>query len=691
MNWISDISLWWIFPWSILAIFLAISLYKKSGWVKELSNFQRRLLIFLRSLSLILLGLILLGILFEYKNYREEKPVIITVIDNSASVVKYKDSAQVKSRLPQIRKELRDKLGNRFDYFDINLSGNTGDQLKFNGEETDLSAILEMIHTDYYNRNIGGVIMISDGNYNKGSNPLYIAERFNLTPFFAIGLGDTVPKRDHYIKGVTTNDFAFLKNQFPIEVEVEAIKMGVRSANISISKNGKVVSSQSVSYADPNYAFKQVNFTLEANQVGIQRYAVNLSVVDGEYNVKNNTRDVYIEVLDARSRVLILAGAPHPDVAAIKSVMEQDENLSVESILTKDWDKNTKDLDLIVWHEPGWQNDPSIVPLITSKKIPILYIIGASSSPSEISRLGIGMKLPGGNQSDDVDAKFNSSFVPFETSDNLKKFFDYLPPLKSRFGNTAYPAGIDVFLYQRIGAIQKKDPLMFFGKQNGIKYGVVYGEGLWRWKINDFQRNGSFDSFNELIQKITQYLVVRQNTSPFIVSLPKRITKAEELVVKAEFYNESMDLITTPTINFSLKGEGGKLNKFQFGLNGNSYRLNTGRLTPGSYIWTANTTFNGKSYSKSGAFIVEDLLLEDMDNQANHQVLRQIANQTNGKFYSLENSNTMYGDLTERKDLVNMSYAESVFIDLIEWKILFLLILIALVTEWSLRRYFGGY
>ena len=106
---------------------------------------------------------------------------------------------------------------------------------------------------------------------------------------------------------------------------------------------------------------------------------------------------------------------------------------------------------------------------------------------------------------------------------------------------------------------------------------------------------------------------------------------------------------------------------------------------------TANTTFNGKSYSKSGAFNVEDLLLEDMDNQANHQVLRQIANQTNGKFYSLENSKTMYGDLTERKDLVNMSYAESVFIDLIDWKILFLLILIALVTEWSLRRYFGGY
>jgi hypothetical protein len=691
MNWISDISLWWIFPWSALAIFLSIVLYKRVGWVKELTKFQRNLLTALRSISLILLGLLLLGVLFEYKSYREEKPVLITLIDNSSSVDNYKDSNQVRKFASSFSAELKDKLGEKFDYFDVNLTGQKGEKVIFNGEETNLSEILERVHSDFYNRNVGGVLLLSDGNYNKGSNPLYIAEKFNLTPFFSIGLGDTVPKKDQYIKGVTTNDFAFLKNQFPIEVEVEAIKMGVRSSSVSVSKNGKVISSQSVNYTDPNYAFKQVNFTIDATEVGVQRYTVSVSLVDGEYNTKNNSRDVYIEVLDARSKVLLLAGAPHPDVAAIKSVMDQDENLSVESVLSKDWNKDLKDVDLIVWHEPGWQNDPSIIPFLTGKNIPTFYIVGASSSSADISRLNIGLRLPGGNQTDDVDATFNSAFVPFEISDDLRQFFDYLPPLKTRFGNTGFPAGIDVFLYQRLGNIQKKDPLLYFGKQNGVKYGVLYGEGLWRWKINNFQRTGSFEAFNEFIQKMTQYLVVRQNTSPFIVSLPKRITKAEELVVKAEFYNESMELITTPTINFTLKGEGGKLNKFQFGQSGNAYRMNAGRLLPGRYDWTASTSFNGKSYRKSGTFIVEDLLLEDIDNQANHQVLRQIANQTKGKFYTLKDANKIFDELSQRKDLVNVSYAESTFIDLIDWKLLFILILIALVAEWSLRRYFGGY
>jgi|TARA_R110000737_G_scaffold223373_3_gene238403 hypothetical protein len=691
LNWISDISLWWIFPWSILAIFLSILLYKKKGWVIELTKFQRILLISLRALSLILLFLLILGVLFEYKSYRNEKPVVITVIDNSSSILNYKDSNDVKLKLSDFQANLKEKLGSRFDYYAVNLFNDSTGKLNFNGEETNISAVLDRLHSDFYNRNIGAVTLISDGNYNKGINPLYVAEKFNVTPFFTVGVGDTVPKRDQYIKAVSSNDFAFLKNDFPVEVEVEAIKMGVRSANVSLLKNGKVIANQSISYNDPNYSFKQINFTLPADQVGIQRYTANLIVVDGEYNTKNNSRDFYIEILDARSKVLLLAGAPHPDVAALKSVIEKDENLTVQSVLTKDWDNNTKDIDLVIWHEPGWQTNNTALQTILAKKLPVLYIVGVSSTANDIARLGLGLKTPGGNQTDDIEAKYNSGFVPFEISDELKDFFNYLPPLKSKFGNVNWPAGIDVMLYQRIGNIQKKDPMLFFGKQNGVKYGVLYGEGLWRWKINDYSRNGSFEYFNEFIQKITQYLVVRQNSSPFIVSLPKRISKSEEFIVKAEFYNEAMDLITTPVVNFELKNEAGIVNKFEFGQSGNAYRLNCGRLQPGKYDWKANTKFNGKAYYKSGSFIVEDIVIEDLDNQADHQVLRQIASQTNGKFFKLSQLDQLYEDLNKRDDLVNISYAESTFIDLIDWKLLFFLLLIALVAEWSLRRFFGGY
>lgn len=691
MNWISDISLWWIFPWSALAIVLSISLYKRKGWVNELTKFQRILLINLRAISFILLGLLLLGVLFEYKSYRDEKPVIITVIDNSSSVLNYKDSAEVKSKLARFQTDLQEKLGEKFDYYAQNLKQDSAKILQFNGDETNLSAVLERIHADFYNRNVGAVVLLSDGNYNQGINPIYVTEKFNLTPFFTVGVGDTVPKKDQYIKAVNSNDFAFLKNDFPVEIEVEAIKMGIRSVTISILKNGKVLSSQNINYSDPNFSFKQVNFSLPANQIGVQRYTAQIKVVDGEYNVKNNTRDFYIEILDARSKVLLLAGAPHPDIAALRSVIEQDENLTVESVLTKDWDKKTKDIDLVIWHEPGWQTDPTVLDILKAKKIPTLYILGTSSASAEISRLGLGLKVPNGNQSDDMEAKFNAGFVPFEISDDLKKFFDYLPPLKTRYGNVNWPAGIDVLLYQRLGNIQKKDPLFFFGKQNGTKYGVLYGEGIWRWKINDYSRNGSFDYFNDFIQKVTQYLVVRQNSSPFIVTLPRRISKSEEFIVKAEFYNEAMELITTPVIHFELKTESGKVNKYEFGQSGNSYRLNCGRLQPGKYDWKASTQFNGKSFLKSGTFIVEDIMIEDLDNQADHQVLRQMAAQTNGQFYQLNQVDLLLEELNKRDDLVTISYAESTFIDLIDWKVLFILLLISLTAEWTLRRFFGGY
>jgi len=158
------------------------------------------------------LFLLILGVLFEYKSYRNEKPVVITVIDNSSSILNYKDSNDVKLKLSDFQANLKEKLGSRFDYYAVNLFNDSTGKLNFNGEETNISAVLDRLHSDFYNRNIGAVTLISDGNYNKGINPLYVAEKFNVTPFFTVGVGDTVPKRDQYIKAVSSNDFAFLKN-----------------------------------------------------------------------------------------------------------------------------------------------------------------------------------------------------------------------------------------------------------------------------------------------------------------------------------------------------------------------------------------------------------------------------------------------------------------------------------------------
>jgi hypothetical protein len=693
VRFVSDISIWWLLPWLGISIFIAHFLYSKENWIKELGS--KWMLIFksLRASGLFLLGVLFIGILFEAISIRVEKPVFITMVDNSSSMKNYKDSATVKSKIESFNNKLIERFGDKFELHTITVGSEVKSpgKIDFSENISALSEGFESIHSNFYSRNIGGIAFISDGNFNKGSNPLYSAEKIDLTPVFTVGVGDTTPKKDQYIKNIASNEIAFLKNKFPVEVDLEGIKMGKSNVTVSILNNGKSVASQSVNFSNGTYDYKHVSFLLEADKVGYQQYTVSISKAGGEYTYSNNTRNFYIEILDARSKVLLLAGAPHPDVAALKSVIEKDENLDVTSFLVKEWKRDLKKVDLIIYHEPGIQYDESVMTLIRDAKIPVLYCVGPNTTNSIIQKLKIGLITPNGNQFDEVQGKINTGFQKFEVSTELQNSMNYYPPLKTKFGDVKLAAGNDVLLFQRIGSIQKNDPMIYFGENQNVKFGVIYGEGIWKWKMNEYIRSSESKNFTELIQKISQYLVVKQNTSALRVTFPKRFTIDEEVEVKAEFYNESMELITKPIIELKLKDEKNKSDKYQFGAVSNFYKLSLGKLKPGKYEWTANCKYNGKSYSKSGVFIVENIQLENIESAADHNLLNQIAKQSNGQFYELKNINQLLNDIEKRKDIAEMSYSEASFNDLIDYKWLFFLIILIFGTEWFLRRWFGGY
>jgi hypothetical protein len=94
---------------------------------------------------------------------------------------------------------------------------------------------------------------------------------------------------------------------------------------------------------------------------------------------------------------------------------------------------------------------------------------------------------------------------------------------------------------------------------------------------------------------------------------------------------------------------------------------------------------------KSGVFVVEDMELEDLDTYADHQLLRQIAKGTGGKFFELKNGNAVLKAIQGRDDITTVSYREATFKDLADLKWLFFLLLICLSLEWFLRRWFGAY
>ncbi|MFM7757315.1 MAG: hypothetical protein ACKO6J_00110, partial [Crocinitomicaceae bacterium] len=71
MKIISEFSLWVIFPLAIFAVAISIFFYRKTDWLKTASNWKKFLLIGLRSISIFLVLILLLGLTFQFSNTKE--------------------------------------------------------------------------------------------------------------------------------------------------------------------------------------------------------------------------------------------------------------------------------------------------------------------------------------------------------------------------------------------------------------------------------------------------------------------------------------------------------------------------------------------------------------------------------------------------------------------------------------------
>lgn len=701
MKFSSDISLWWLLPIVAISIIAALWMYNKksSTWINELSKKWRIILISLRSLSIFILALLLFGIIFQSFNYKKEKPIIVIGIDDSSSMLNYKDSIKIGKQIQELIAYSKEELGDQFELITSSFAGHPkliDTDLQFKSELTDLNEALEITRSDYYNRNLAGILLVSDGNYNKGTNPIYAAEKLTTTSLFTLGVGDTIIKKDQLIKHILHNDVAFLKNDFPVMIDIEGNKMGKTTSEVSIELDGKKIASQTIQFKDGVSDYEQVTFTLKAERPGIQQYTVKLSRKENEYNYQNNQRTFFVEVIDSRSKILLLSQAPHPDVSALKSTWEKDQNLEVDFKLLSDWDRNLKNVDLIVWHEPGLNSNLEIQNYILNNPVSKLLIIGSQSNATSIYQLNLGIEIPASKNLDDVEASLNSGFNAFEISDKLKSALTYYPPLKSRFGKLKTPKDATSLLHQRIGPVVKNDPLIYFANgrsANGqsFKYGVIYGEGIWRWKLTEYARTQEVSAFDELIGKTGQFLMVKQNTEPFRVQLPKKFSPTEDITINATVLNASLEPITTATVQFVLTNESNQETKLQFGAIGTSYQLDLGKLDAGKYNWKAFTTIGGKYHEKKGEFSVSPLFLEQIYSHANHNLLRQLSEKTNGSFHELKNYKSTIKELKNRDDFTTISYQEASFNELIEYFILFILLILTLSSEWFLRRYLGSY
>lgn len=666
----------------------AFLLYRKDKNLTELSSLWIKTLVVLRFVSISFLSFLLLEPLLEFSKEKVEKPILILANDSSESMIFSKDSLKVKQQLKQSFQELEKKLSTKYDVIRCSF----GDEIKqgfdfhFDSKTTNISSFFKEIQNRYYNRNLSGIVIATDGIYNSGSNPLFEAKKLKNIPVYTIPVGDTATKKDVFIDQVLHNRLVYRGNKFPVVVEVKAEQFRGKSCMVKISKGGRVIGNKSIIFSTIS-DFKQVSFELKAEGNGLQKYKVSVSELDGEFSTNNNYKSFYIDALESKERILILVNSPHPDVNAVKSALESNENYEVQTELISSFNGKLEEYNLVIAF-----NLPSSTTKLEEYNIPVLYMLGNQTDFNKFNALKKGVEVLNSKGFTESQAYFSSSFSSFTVSQELNSFIANLSPLQVPFTiQYSLVNSAEIVLFQRIGSVKTKYPLLVFNKKNNTKYGFFIGEGVWRWKLQDYSLNESNERFNQLFTQSAQYLISKEDKSLFRVFGETTYKENDKVKFEAEIYNSSYELVNTNEVKMKITNEKNEDFTYLFSKVGGRYGLESGVLPPGNYQYIASTNIKGNYTIRAGEFSVDEVRLEQNNSVANHQLLFNMSDVTGGKMINLEEVNSLGDFILENGEASEVIFQEKDIDDLINMKYVFFLLLALLSIEWFVRKRNGGY
>ncbi len=683
------VSGWWTPACLVLGVLYAWLLYRQSDSFNTLLRYG---LFAIRAIGVAILSFLLIAPLIKSVTYNQQKSLILIAQDNSTSIKLFDKSLSSREGLNTFAahlSELKQQLGDQYDvrafHFDKGIK--EGFSALLHGKQTNIAASLNELNERFVNQNIGALILATDGLYNQGSDPRYEAKNLK-TSIYTIALGDTIAKRDLLIGNINYNRTAYLGDSFVVEMLAEAYQAKGENIRLSVLEDGKQVATQNTSITSDNFK-KVISLKLNADKKGIRKFTFNIATVKNEVSVQNNIETIYVDVLDARQKVLLLYDSPHPDITVVKQSIESNKNYEVKASPISNLSQlKLSDYSLIILHQLLGNSSVTLQGFMAKIKTPIWYMLGAQTNlPQLNSEQKLVQISANGEQTQEVFAQPTPDFSLFTLSDSTTKKISQFPPLLAPFGNYGSGGLGHTLLKQKIGEVSTTYPLLVFGDDNGRRIAVLTGEGLWRWTLADYQAYANHHALEELMGQGVQYLTANANQQRFRVYAAKNIfDEGENVLLNAELYNDALELVNTPDIKIELKSNSGKNYSYLFTRSGKSYQLDAGVLPVDEYSYVANTKLGNQTFTSSGRFTIKPLNLETRQSAADHHLLRDLAKQSGGQMVYPNQINRLADMIRKNENIKTVVYEDKHFSDLIDLKWIFILIVALLSTEWFIRK-----
>ena len=666
----------------ILAGIIALGLALFQYFTKNKSMSKLNMLFsFLRFLSVFAVLILIINPSFDKIKIAIEKPNLIVAIDNSSSVSHLKQDRSVLEFVENIKNN--NDLKNKFNinYYTFGESLNASDSITFSDKQTNISKAFTQLN-QVYKQTTSPTLLVTDGNQTYGNDYQFSSNGYKQ-PVYSIILGDTITYTDLKIQQLNVNKYAYLKNKFPIEAILVYNGNSTISSKFIVKNGNATVYSKALTFSKNNNS-KVINLTLPANRVGVNNYKAILVPLESEKNTINNTKNFAVEVINQKTKIAIVSDFSHPDLGVLKKSIESNEQRSVFILNSKNIINQINDFQLVILYQPNSKFNTVFSQLELQNKNKFV-IVGTKTSLSFLNKVSENYSHAITNQTENYLAELNSNYSPF-VIDDLN--FESFPPLLSNYGEVKFNIPFQSILNKTVSGVSTNQTLLATFETNGRREAVLFGENLWQWRGQSYLNEKSFNAFDDFIGKLIQYLASKKQKSRLNLDYESFYNGSGNIILKAEFFDKNYVFDTRETLNVTVTNKTSKDRKtFPLILKNNNYQVDLSSLPPSEYSFTVRTL--KENISKTGSFQILEYNVEQQFLNANVTKLQQLATNSLGSSYFIDNTRGLVNDLLNDNRYVPIQKSSKNIIPLIDWKYLLAIIALSLSLEWFIRKYNG--
>ena len=676
-----------------------------------LSAIRRYIAIALRFAALALVLLLFAEPVLQLRHRQVEKPVVAVLLDNSASM-KIKDNTHVRGdSVKYVQREIprtiqSDSLEMQFFKFDLQTSRLGAESLDFNVDGTDLNQALNTVLDSLTGVNMQGVVLVSDGIYNRGANPELTAQKYPF-PIYTVTIGDPTPPTDVAIRRLQTNRITYVGKTLPVTVVVRSEGYENRQAVLTLRNKGQVLARKNIVLGKAGFEQKET-LEITLTEPGEVRLTAEISPFGDESNMENNRQTVTVQVLKSKLKVLVLSGLPNFDRMALSVAAANLEEIEMRFLTEVAPGKYTESaferinpdtFDVVVFHAfPTGRTNPvhlkTVLQSVRDNKLPMLWILSRTANYQPLREYAswLPFSVPGGlEEVKNVQVRLtgNGRLHPALKLDDNEKINDQLwqslPPV-SVFQPLKPKANAQVLIEANLNE-NNALPVLYALREGGYKQMVMNMADFrnWHYLLQEDPLREQF--FVRLSERMVRWLANREDLQQIQIQPQRRAFNLGEPVVFSgqvfdAFYQPIADAQVTVTIRSdSLQVD----DEMQAGGNG-FYEQQFSGLPEGVYQYTVAATRNNENIGRrNGTFEVRPYYLEFQQIAADTALLKKIASASGGKNFSVQRFLTSFEqEQFNRRVVINHS-------EYYLWQYWYWLaaIILLLAVEWFLRKRWG--